>query len=58
MIRALIRWLRFGNITTEVRAMDGSCASEVAYFGRFHRLIGYWAYGSFDPSMPYRGDWE
>jgi len=55
MIRKFYLWLRFGTIRSEVRAVDGGVASEIEYFGRFNKSIGYWAYGSFDPSGPYRG---
>jgi hypothetical protein len=54
-ILKLITWLRFGRITEKVISVDGGVASEVAYIGRFGRIVGYWAYGSFDPAMPYRG---
>ena len=40
----------------DVRSIDGGAVSEVAYIGRFGRIVGYWAYGHFDPAMPYRDD--
>lgn len=49
------RWLRFGRITSTVKSIDGGVVSEEAYYGRRGRLIGYWAYGYWDPSLPYRG---
>ena len=47
--------LRFGQITCVVKAVDGGVPSEVEYRGRFDRVVGYWACGSFDPKLPYRG---
>ena len=55
-MQSLWRWLRFGTIYEVIKAVDGGVASEIAYYGRFNRLIGYWAYGYFDPKYPYRGD--
>lgn len=55
MLRRAYLWLRFGAIRSVVKSVDGGVASEIEYFGRFNRSIGYWAYGSFDPSGPYRG---
>lgn len=53
MIRQLIKWLRFGKITSRVICMDGGVPSEIEYYGRFGRPVGYWAYGAWDPAMPY-----
>lgn len=50
------QWLRFGTVRAEVLGVDGGVASEVAYIGRGVKIVGYWAYGSFDPAMPYRED--
>ena len=47
--------LRFGIIRGEVKSVDGGCVSEYACYGRRGELVGYWAYGGFDPSFPYRG---
>jgi len=48
-------WLRFGDITETVKSVDGGVASEVEYRGRNGKVVGYWAYGSFDPAYPYQG---
>lgn len=48
-------WLRFGHITETVKAVDGGTVSEIEYRGRFGKVVGYWAYGSWDPQGPYRG---
>lgn len=47
--------IRFGNLEEVVKAVDGGVASEIEYRGRGGQLVGYWAYGSFDPAFPYRG---
>lgn len=55
-LKKLWQWIQFGKITSEVKSVDGGHVSEVAYYGRNGVLVGYWAYGSFDPSYPYRGE--
>lgn len=54
-IRRSWTWVRFGKITETVKSVDGGVVSEIEYRGRNGKVIGYWAYGSFDPSGPYRG---
>ncbi len=54
-IKRAVEWVRFGDIRVETRSVDGGVASEIAFIGRGGKLVGYWAYGSFDPSFPYRG---
>ena len=56
--RLKVLWLRlrFGKITGTVRGTAGDgVVSEIEYTGRGGKRIGYWAYGYFDPSLPYRG---
>lgn len=48
-------WARFGTITETVKSVDGGVASEIEYRGRGDKIVGYWAYGSFDPAFPYQG---
>jgi hypothetical protein len=48
-------WVRFGKITETVKSVDGGVVSEIEYRGRSGKVIGYWAYGHFDPTGPYRG---
>lgn len=55
-MKKLIRWIRFGKIKATVKAVDGGVESEIEYTGRFGRIVGYWAYGYFDPALPYKGD--
>lgn len=47
--------IRFGRVTEKVMSVDGGVVSEVAYVDRNGKIVGYWAYGSFDPSFPYKG---
>lgn len=54
-IRRSWLWVRFGDITETVKSVDGGVVSEIEYRGRNGKVIGYWAYGHFDPSGPYRG---
>lgn len=52
--RRLGEWIRFGKITSRVVETAGDhVVAEVEYRGRFDRVVGYWAYGYFDPSLPY-----
>jgi hypothetical protein len=51
------RWLRFGKITERVTDYAGDhVVAEVEYRGRWGRVVGYWAYGHWDPSLPFRCD--
>jgi hypothetical protein len=53
-MKRLWYWLRFGKVRAETRSVDGGVVSEIAHIGRGGKLVGYWAYGHFDPAMPYR----
>lgn len=55
-LRAAWLWLRFGRITEHVKAVDGGVVSEIEYRGWSGRRVGYWAYGFWDPRLPYRGE--
>lgn len=49
-------WLRFGTLTERtVAVMDGWCVMEIEYKDCRGNIVGWWAHGSFDPSLPYRG---
>lgn len=55
-VRATWQWVHFGDITEVVRGTAGDgVVAEVEYRGRGGKVVGYWAYGYFDPSLPYRG---
>ena len=42
-------------LTEVVKATDGGRASEVAIHDNTGRLVGYWAYGYYDPELPITG---
>jgi len=50
-----LEWVRFGKIRVEMRSAGDGEPSEIAFLGRGGKLIGYWAQGCYDPSLPYRG---
>lgn len=56
-LRVLTTWqqVRFGRLTSVTMAVDGGQVSEEKIIGRFGRVVGYWAYGYYDPSLPYQG---
>jgi len=51
----LMQWIRFGAIKERVVDRIEGTACEVEFTGRFGKVVGYWAYGAFDPSCPYQG---
>lgn len=55
MLKKIWNWIRFGKVTSKVHAIDGGVASEIEYFDRFGRSVGYWAYGHFGPAGKYKG---
>ncbi len=53
----LLKRLWYGEPRPEIKGfVCESVVCEIAYYGRFNKLIGYWAYGSYDPSLPYKGE--
>lgn len=48
------QWLRFGKITTKVIDRIEGTVCELEYRGRFNKVVGYWAYGYFDPELPFK----
>lgn len=56
MLKRLWQWIRFGTISAHVVGTAGdNVAAEIEYRGRRGRVVGFWAYGSFDPNGPYQG---
>jgi hypothetical protein len=55
ILRRFWRWVRFGCIREEVRSVDGGICSEIAFIGRGGKIVGHWAYGSYDPAFSYKG---
>lgn len=41
-----------------VRSVDGGVASEVEFVDEEGQMVGYWAYGHFNPSLPYHGQFN
>ena len=39
-----------------VKATDGGVASEIEYQSESGTVLGYWAYGSWNPGLPYKGE--
>lgn len=54
IIRLYIK-IRFGRVTQLVASVDAGSVSEVAFYNKRNKVIGYWAYGYYDTSLPYRG---
>jgi len=50
-----ISWIRFGSLTERATDMVGNVQSEIEFIGRFGKMYGFWAYGSFHPDYPYQG---
>lgn len=46
--------LRFGKVHYNVKSVDGSVPFEYEILDKNGNLVGYWAYGHYDPSLPYR----
>lgn len=42
--------------TDTMDAWGSKLVTEYEVLNRRGKVIGYWAYGSFDPSLPYKGD--
>lgn len=55
MLKSIWNLIRFGKITSTVKSDINGIACEIEYYGRNGKVIGYWAYGSFDPYYPYQG---
>ena len=55
LIKKLYLFIRFGKITKRVVDSINGYPCEIAYYDRNGDMIGYWAYGYFDPEGKYRG---
>lgn len=53
IIFTFIDFLRFGKVTRYVIADVAYVTSEYSFKNKKGEVIGYWAYGTFDPSLPY-----
>jgi hypothetical protein len=55
-IRETLQWIRFGDITERVTDTAGDrIPAEIEYLGRGGKVVGFWSYGYFDPTYPYKG---
>lgn len=48
-------WIMWGTIREGTYYLDGGFISEISYIGRNGRIVGYWAYGYWQPDCPYHG---
>jgi hypothetical protein len=49
-------WVRFGTLTERVVGTAGhGVPAEIEVRGRRGKVVGYFAYGSYDPALPYKG---
>lgn len=54
--KSLWIWVRFGKLTFTVVGTAGDhVPAEIEIRDRWGILVGYWAYGGYDPNFPYRG---
>ena len=54
-IRAVTRDRTLTPYRSQVRDSINHEPCEIAYYDRHGVMIGYWAYGSYDPDLPYQG---
>ncbi len=55
-LHVLWNWIKWGKITSRPMTIDACVVSEIEYRDRFGRVIGYCAYGYWDPASTYQGD--
>ena len=54
-LHRLLQRIRYGKVSPVIKSVDGGVVSEIDYLDRKGHSIGYWAYGSWDPSGPFQG---
>lgn len=47
--------ISWGYVRSEIRATEQGNIAEEAFFDAEGNLIGYWAYGHYDPAHPFKG---
>lgn len=47
--------IRFGKLSYRTVAFVEGCEAEYEVLDRHNKVVGYWAYGYYDPRLPYRG---
>ncbi len=56
-LRKIWLWIRFGKITSRITGTAGdNVPAEIEYLDRWGNVIGFWAYGSWQPGCPYQGE--
>lgn len=56
-LKRLINWIRWGKITSRVTGTAGDrVPAEIKYLDRRGRVVGFWAYGYWEPNHPYKGE--
>ena len=55
LIKKIYLYIRFGTITERIVDRIEGIPCEIAYYDRNGKMIGYWAYGYFDPEGGYKG---
>jgi hypothetical protein len=55
LIKKLYIYILFWRITQRTVDSINGLPCEIAYYDRNGEIIGYWAYGYFDPKGKYRG---
>ena len=47
--------VHFGHVRSEVKATEQGHVAEEAFYDADGNIIGYWAYGHYDPAYPFQG---
>lgn len=55
-LQTFVAWTLWGRLHVETKEFYGASLSEYAVVStRTAKVVGYWAYGSWDPNQPYQG---
>lgn len=55
LIASVMFVILYGRVKKRFVADVANVTSEIEYTGRFGVVVGYWAYGFYDPRLPYIG---
>lgn len=55
-IRRVYNRLRFGKVSLRITSMLEGTVAEYEILDRKGRVVGYWAYGYYDPNYPYKDE--
>lgn len=53
LFRKIYNRIRFGHVRPVTTSIVSGVVAEVMYIDYNDEIVGYWAYGSFDPNYPY-----